>query len=209
MTIDRAFLSQRDARFRIYLWDTFSITYGLFVHPQSWIHTEVCDSLGVSVVKRPTGGGILFHGGDISFSLFFPVSHRLYAVSLEERAHWINKKLLQALAPWLPMTGISQDAVQGSHINICMLQQGPLDLIWKGRKIVGAAQRKCANGILHQASIFVHPFLWSDISKVISNETIPMMQSTCISLEEIISSSIRNEDIIQAVMNTFCHWSDV
>ncbi|MDD5135800.1 MAG: lipoate--protein ligase family protein [Candidatus Omnitrophica bacterium] len=54
--------------FRVYGWETPSFTYGVSQHPEEGLDMGLCASDGVGVAKRMTGGGILLHGDDVTYS---------------------------------------------------------------------------------------------------------------------------------------------
>ena len=58
-----------------YEWKQPTITFGHFIDPWKWLKKEAVQQENLDIAKRPTGGGILFHLTDFSFSLFIPRSH--------------------------------------------------------------------------------------------------------------------------------------
>ncbi|PIQ86932.1 MAG: lipoate--protein ligase, partial [Candidatus Omnitrophica bacterium CG11_big_fil_rev_8_21_14_0_20_43_6] len=53
---------------RLYRWQAPAFTYGFSQDPGNLIDLEACATNGVEVVKRITGGGILFHDDEITYS---------------------------------------------------------------------------------------------------------------------------------------------
>ncbi|MBI4707114.1 MAG: lipoate--protein ligase family protein [Candidatus Omnitrophica bacterium] len=53
---------------RVYGWSAPSFTYGFSQKPQEELDLPGCARAGVEVVKRMTGGGILFHHDEITYS---------------------------------------------------------------------------------------------------------------------------------------------
>lgn len=193
---------------RLYGWNAFAVTYGLFVTVADVLDMDACRTRKVDMAKRPTGGGVLFHGHDLAFSLFLPSTHPLYSVSFVARAQAINAVLVEALQPWLQHVCIPQVICPSSRADLCMMQQGPLDLIWHGRKIGGAAQRVNRQGILHQASIFLKPVSWENIISVLKHkDIIAHMQRICTSIEEFQSLPIEKAQIANAIAKGFREWS--
>ncbi len=104
------------------------------------------------LVRRPTGGGLVPHDADWTYSVIFPPGHswyRLKAVESYRRVHeWIRDafadiKISTSLAP------ASQKEIPGQ----CFVGMEKYDVIWHGRKIAGAAQRRTRAGLLIQGSI--------------------------------------------------------
>ena len=53
---------------RLYRWQGPAFTYGFSQEPENLIDLEACAVDGVGVAKRITGGGILFHDDEITYS---------------------------------------------------------------------------------------------------------------------------------------------
>lgn len=144
--------------FHFYRWKSPSVTYGCFVNPEQFLHMEQIEKKGVCLAKRPTGGGLIFHPFDLAFSLHIPVGSPFYCSHLLEGYQRINKKIFSALCcealiqegSWF----LGEDA--GRHdqgYRFCMAHPTKYDFLVEGKKIIGAAQRRKAHGILHQGSI--------------------------------------------------------
>lgn len=152
MALDEALL-ERALRFqqpilRFYSWTQPAASFGYF---QRYQDVEQLTALR-PLVRRPTGGGIVPHDADWTYSLVFPRCHEWYELSATEsycRAHrWIQMAfeklgLETELAPaaFTPQPGK------------CFAGHEQSDLLWRGRKIAGAAQRRRKDGLLIQGSI--------------------------------------------------------
>jgi lipoyl(octanoyl) transferase len=55
--------------FRVYRWQSPSFTYGVTQDPEKWIDLELCASEKIGIAGRMTGGGVLFHDNEITYSL--------------------------------------------------------------------------------------------------------------------------------------------
>jgi len=104
------------------------------------------------LVRRPTGGGLVPHDTDWTYSVVFPPRHPWYelkAVESYQRVHeWVRDafagiKIATSLAP------SSQKAIPGQ----CFVGAEKFDVVWQGRKIAGAAQRRTRTGLLIQGSV--------------------------------------------------------
>jgi len=201
MKADYELFSCQKPTMRIYEWSNFCITYGLFKDPSALLHDQYAD-IEVEVVKRPTGGGLLFHEHDLVFSFFFPRSHFLWEAPLHERVSWLNKELLQVLDPWLP-EGISQEVGRSSS-DFCLAQQSEIDLCWAGYKIGGSAQRRKREGILHQCSLFVSTPNWNRIESLVGTKICSSMQQISCSLESW--GVVDKEKVKSAMVRHFAVW---
>lgn len=132
---------------RIYRWEKPTVSFGYFIR-----HSAVASIVrGRELVRRMTGGGIVEHGADLTYSLLLPAAHPLAASPPRESYRAIHA----AIAAWLEARGIhtrlSPNAV--GPANVCFESAAEFDLITDARKIAGAAQRRTRSGLLHQGSI--------------------------------------------------------
>ena len=59
--------------------------------------------LGVSLAKRPTGGGIVFHIWDYAFSFLMPSSHPLFSENPLENYRFVNEVVLDVMQDFLSL----------------------------------------------------------------------------------------------------------
>jgi lipoate-protein ligase A len=160
MALDEALLEAavRSGRpvLRFYGWTEPAASFGYF---QKYSEVERATSLR-PLIRRPTGGGIVPHDSDWTYSLVFPPGHEWHSLKAEEsyrRVHeWIRAafaklKVVSELALCCHKSevgnrksGISSECFSG-HVKF--------DLLWKGKKIAGAAQRRNKLGLLIQGSV--------------------------------------------------------
>ncbi len=133
---------------RFYGWLEPAATFG---YSQRYAEIEKLTLLR-PLVRRPTGGGLVPHDADWTYSLVFPAGHywhRLKAVESYRRVHqWIRDAFAKmnvatALSP------TSQKEIPGQ----CFVGAEKDDVLWHGRKIAGAAQRRTRGGLLIQGSV--------------------------------------------------------
>jgi lipoate-protein ligase A len=152
MALDEALLESMPHRnqpvLRFYSWTEPAASFGYF---QRHAEVESLTSLR-PLVRRPTAGGIVPHDADWTYSLAFPPTHDWYGLLATEsyrRVHcWLQAafRLLEVdteLAAAPVKTGAGQ----------CFIGHEQADLLWRGRKIAGAAQRRRKDGLLIQGSV--------------------------------------------------------
>jgi lipoyl(octanoyl) transferase len=133
---------------RFYSWTEPAASFGYF---QKYAEVERATLLR-PLVRRPTGGGVVPHDADWTYSLAFPAEHEWYGVRATEsyrRAHvWVQGAFSRLSIPTeLAQTSRKTEAGQ------CFAGYEKFDLLWQGQKIAGAAQRRTRNGLLIQGSI--------------------------------------------------------
>jgi len=112
------------------------------------------------LVRRWTGGGIVFHGDDLTYSIVIPVRDSVFA----ESSMNIYKKIHRALADVLNGIGKRAVVVESARCadrtaqravptGNCFANPVRADVMLNGQKIAGAAQRRTRRGLLQQGSI--------------------------------------------------------
>jgi len=150
MALDEALLME--ATFpvlRVYRWETPAISFGYFLPCRA---AEAVRS-GRDIVRRWTGGGMVEHGEDFTWSLVVP-SVEPFSRTRPVASYGV---LHEALAEALGKTGLTVEQVPASAPvpagGLCFATPAPGDLLVAGRKIAGAGQRRCRYGLLHQGSL--------------------------------------------------------
>jgi lipoate-protein ligase A len=135
---------------RSYGWTEPAATFGYF---QRFCEVEQGTSLR-PLIRRPTGGGIVPHDADWTYSLAFPVGHEWHALRAEESYRRVHEWIQAAFAKLGVETELAP-CCKKSAPGQCFAGHEKFDLLWHGRKIAGAAQRRNKFGLLIQGSI--HP----------------------------------------------------
>jgi lipoate-protein ligase A len=133
---------------RFYGWTEPAATFGYF---QKYAEIERLTNLR-PLIRRPTGGGLVPHDADWTYSLVFPANtpwHQLKARESYRRAHeWIQAAFTRA--------GVATELSPGCRHEArgqCFIGAEQFDVLWQDRKIAGAAQRRTREGLLIQGSI--------------------------------------------------------
>jgi len=138
---------------RIYGWDRPSISMGYTQHYSSVSN----ESAKYSIVRRPTGGGIVYHDRDLTYTIVVPAGHPLEKLDRVESYHVFHRAILLAMMKFGLEGRLASDTpkVQDRAAMRCFVTPTKYDVLCGNRKIAGAAQRRTKNGILHQGSISI------------------------------------------------------
>jgi lipoate-protein ligase A len=161
MSIDEALLeSEKIPIIRFYRWRFPALSFGYFGK-----FSEVAMYAAErDLVRRWTGGGIVFHGDDLTYSIVIPASDPAF----DESSIAIYEKIHRGLADALNEAGgraVVAGCVDPGGIALartagvtaagynCFANPVRADVMVDGRKIAGAAQRRTRRGLLQQGSI--------------------------------------------------------
>jgi lipoate-protein ligase A len=163
MAIDEALLeTARVSSIRFYRWNSPALSFGYFGR-----FADVADYAAErDLVRRWTGGGIVFHEDDLTYSIIIPARDTMFA----ESSAFIYAAIHSALRNALSIQGLraelapaaeaaasdfnnSSRADRGYSRHLCFANPVSADVMIDSRKIAGAAQRRTRAGLLHQGSI--------------------------------------------------------
>jgi lipoyl(octanoyl) transferase len=133
---------------RFYGWTEPAGTFGYF---QKFSEVERATHLR-PLIRRPTGGGIVPHDADWTYSAVFPPGHEWHLLKAEESYRRIHEWLQLAFAELKVETELAPDKKK-SLPGQCFAGHEKFDLLWRGQKIAGAAQRRNKSGLLIQGSV--------------------------------------------------------
>ncbi len=142
---------------RLYSWQSPSITYGFSQEPRDLIDLEACEKDGVEVAKRITGGGVLFHDQELTYSFVCSKSD----ISEPSGVFVDYRNICQFLLNFYTSLGLparyaldQADFKQRSAPDeLCSAAHEKYDLVIDGKKIGGNAQKRNRQAIFQHGSI--------------------------------------------------------
>ena len=161
MQTDAALLEHLDGAFlHFHQWNKPSFTYGYFVKPDE----EFLLSEKIDVARRVTGGGILYHGKDLSFAFCFPDTHRLAHADTNLVYERLNGLMMRAILDVHPFLIAKEFNHEFSFKEpFCMSRATQYDLTVNQKKVLGCAIRRKNKRILYHCSIPLKNFLSDDL----------------------------------------------
>jgi lipoate-protein ligase A len=161
---------------RFYSFEKKAATYGYFVDPKKYFKPDLEPDF-LQIARRPTGGGIIFHSYDLSFSLIIPSSHPLFFLQTLEAYAFVNSLIINALRKFnLQPYSLHQSVpnVKDGVESFCMASPAKFDVMKGDKKVAGGAQRKTKFAFLHQGTILLTSPREDFLQKVlIAKERIP------------------------------------
>lgn len=148
---------------RLYRWDPYCISLGA---NQSFydIDLKKAKADNIDIVKRPTGGRAILHSEELTYSVIYPLDMKSSAKNIYNE---INLALRLGLIEF--DSRLSEIDLEHSQPDfkefyksdisaICFAVSAKSELNYKGKKLVGSAQRKLGNVILQHGSILCGEF---------------------------------------------------
>ena len=184
---------------RLYGWSPSAVTLGYFQSLHEEIDAVACKSNGVSVIRRITGGGAVYHDKEITYSFIIPENHGL-----------IVKDILASYKQ------ISQGIIEGLKEFCLNTEFVPLnDLIINERKVSGNAQTRKQKTILQHGTVLLDV----DVRKMFSllrvsdekirDKMITNVEERVTSLKQQLGKEVSFIDIQNALVKGFAQALDV
>jgi lipoate-protein ligase A len=161
MAIDEALLETAVVpTIRFYRWRSPALSFGYFgKFSDVAIYAAERD-----LVRRWTGGGIVFHGADLTYSIVIPASDPVFdesSIAIYEKIHRSLADALNGVGERAVVAGgvdpggiaLSKHAAVSASGYNCFANPVRADVMIDDRKIAGAAQRRTRRGLLQQGSI--------------------------------------------------------
>jgi len=147
MAVDETLLREvREPVLRIYEWNVPAVSLGYF-QPAALAGAR-------PFVRRYTGGGLVDHAHDLTYTLVLPRTHPWMQLSAPDSYCHVHRGVQAALAA----CGIESELTRVAHASesdACFQKPVRFDIVAAERKLSGAAQRRTREGLLHQGSILL------------------------------------------------------
>lgn len=172
MAVDESLLRHVEAPvLRIYGWEQACVSIGYFQK------TSVVDA-GIPFVRRYTGGGLVEHGQDLTYTLVLPANHPLTLAGTLPSYQAIHDGIASALQAADTACQLATKQPQKDHAS-CFLKPVPADVLDpKGNKLAGAAQRRTRQGCLHQGSILLPGSIPARLTKILPDHLARVLQTS-------------------------------
>jgi lipoate-protein ligase A len=155
LMLEGAIEDPETAWLRTYGWSMPTLSLGYF---QKYAEVEADPRWsGVSVVRRPTGGGAIFHHHELTYAVALPKVHPL-AANVRELYHTLHLALVDLLrAAGLP-AGLRGEVLEKNRKNrpfLCFTDRSAEDILTFGVKVVGSSQRRSRGAVLQHGSLLL------------------------------------------------------
>jgi lipoate-protein ligase A len=160
MALDEALLDEvaedpTHAVLRTYGWSSPTLSLGYF--------QKVADAeadprrRGAPIVRRPTGGGAIWHHHEVTYTVVVPGDHALarHSVDLYRATHAAIADVLGTQGIAAGRRGGSPAASTRDRPFLCFTDRNAEDIVYRGFKLVGSSQRRRPNALLQHGSVLL------------------------------------------------------
>lgn len=195
--------------FRVYSWKLPSFTYGFSQNPQNEINLARCASEGVEIAKRMTGGGILFHDDEITYSFVCSKDDVGEPQGVFVAYRNICKFLMRFYESLGLVCGFALESEgfrdrYAAH-ELCSASHEKYDIVIGAKKIGGNAQKRKRNIIFQHGSIplrinwdFVRKYL-NSLPDNISEYVTTLSEQ----LKVVLDNKVLEQKLIDAFSSSF------
>ncbi len=163
MAIDEALLRSFDPAsslpvLRLYGWNPPTLSLGRFQKASEVLDLERCCADGVAIVRRVTGGGVIYHADELTYSLVCAPEQIPTATSIKDSFRVLTGFLLAfyralGLDAAYAVDACPEGTRLGERTAFCFAGRESFDILANGRKIGGNAQRRLKGIIFQHGSI--------------------------------------------------------
>ena len=156
MALDHALalvLPPGEAVLRLYAWEAPTASFGRNEPAVGRYAREEAEARGVEFVRRPTGGRVVLHDAEVTYTVVAPQG-ALGGPRLAYRR--INEALGAALRALGASVGLSDaTGVPALDAGPCFQEPAEGEVVARGRKLVGSAQARIDGALLQHGSILL------------------------------------------------------
>jgi lipoate-protein ligase A len=159
----RAQAGEKSPVLRLYTWDPPAVSLGRFQKLESAVDADACKRLGFDIVRRITGGRAVLHYHELTYSIVAPLDCPLFPPTVLGTYRVIAAGLLAGLRNLNIMAEMVSRGERHSPLvknnakePSCFSSSSWYEIVVKGRKIVGSAQRRMPNAFLQHGSILIN-----------------------------------------------------
>jgi lipoate-protein ligase A len=179
MALDEKMLAQAQkgesmAALRFYAWDPPAVSLGRFQKIETAVNTEACKRRGIDIVRRVTGGRAVLHNKELTYCIVARSGNPLFPSDVLGT----YKVIAPCLVAGLRNLGIQAEIVPraGKYAELpkpqpkdpaCFSSPSLYEIVVRGKKIIGSAQRRLSNAFLQHGSILM------DFDPEVEAEVIP------------------------------------
>lgn len=219
MAVDAVLLSGVEAgtappTIRVYAWRPPAVSIGHAQDAGRELDLVECARRGYDVVVRPTGGRAVLHAGELTYSVAGRAGQAPLGCSIAQTYEAVSVALLAGLAELgvaAELAAVSpEDARSRTEPSPpCFVSAGRFEIVVRGRKLVGSAQRRSGVSVLQHGSLLLdgsHVGL-AEIVCVASEDQRPALRAALeertIDLSTVLGRPVSFDEVASALRKGF------
>ena len=148
MAVDEALLrAVKQPILRIYEWDRPAVSIGYF-------QSMAVVPSGREFIRRYTGGGLVDHLADVTYTVILPRGESVLDLSTTESYRQIHEAVVKSLQ-MLGVAAVLTPCCDPEERDSCFERAVKYDIVLGEDKVAGAAQRRTREGMLQQGSVLL------------------------------------------------------
>ncbi|HBA72165.1 MAG: lipoate--protein ligase [Geobacteraceae bacterium GWC2_55_20] len=210
MALDEALLCAFDQYskpiLRLYGWHPAAISLGRFQKAREVLDTGRCLADGTTIVRRITGGGVIYHADELTYSIICSPEQIPETNSIKDSFRVLTGFLLRfyrdlGLDASYAVDGNNSGEKLGERTPFCFAGKETYDILVNGRKIGGNAQRRLKRIIFQHGSIPILSRVAEGIACLRHRPENLAGRVTCLAAEGVLQDT----DYLKTVLkNAFC-----
>ena len=151
-------LKNNEAVLRFYRWEPYCISLGANQSFNS-VNNMKAEQEGIDIVKRPTGGRAILHAEELTYSIVHPITPEHSPKNLYKEINLALKNGLANYHPELQKLNLENfqphfpSFYKEAKSSLCFAVSAKSEINYKGKKLVGSAQRKIGNVVLQHGFV--------------------------------------------------------
>ncbi len=211
MAVDEAiFLSYKEnvtpPTLRLYGWRPAAFSFGLSQEPQDVLDLDACRKNNIPFVRRPTGGGVIYHDHELTYSIVLSQSDIGVSYGVKESYEKITSFLIAAYGSLGAQARFARDArprpqARSSIADLCFSRKEEYDIIINNKKVGGSAQKRRRRVILQHGSI---PLSFDkNKPELFLKEPGQLKDADVISIQEIVGEKMGFDELSRVLVKAF------
>ncbi|MGH7735607.1 MAG: lipoate--protein ligase family protein, partial [Gemmatimonadales bacterium] len=179
---------------RLYRWSPATLSFGANEPALRRYDRDRIESLGLPVVRRPTGGRAVWHADEITYAVAAPIDA---FGNLAETYHAIHTVIADALRKLGASVSLARKPAGPAALEdgACFAAPAGGEVVARGRKVVGSAQLRRGDAFLQHGSI-----LLSGSQATVNDVTRGAPPNGAdISLDTLLGRAVTSEEVAEQV----------
>lgn len=154
MARDEALLAEGAPTVRLYGWRPACVSLGR-AQTEAEVDLDAARAWGVDVVRRATGGGAILHNEEeVTYAVVLPLDHPGLPRDIAGSFSVMGAGVVEALRA-LGLPAEVESVPDNTRETLCYVRRQGTNVMVKGRKVSGGAQRRTDKAVLQHGTVIV------------------------------------------------------